>query len=128
MTCPKTAAALLACLTLCACAQRSLPTDRERLVAAMRSHPVALLGEVHDNAAQHALRAEALQVFLESGARPALLMEQFDRERQPDLDRALAKPGVTADEVIAAATPADPAGTGRSTDRTSGSRSATGCR
>ena len=35
-------------------------------------------------------------------------MEQFDRERQADLDRAMAQPGATADEVIAAAAqPAD---------------------
>ena len=48
-----------------------------------------LLGEVHDNAAQHALRLQALQQLLASGARPALLMEQFDRERQADINRLL---------------------------------------
>lgn len=79
------------------------------LTAAMRSRPVVLLGEVHDNAAQHALRAEALQVLLETGARPALLMEQFDREHQSALGRALADPGATADSVIAAGSPGDPA-------------------
>ena len=68
-----------------------------------------LLGEVHDNAAQHALRARALRALVAGGARPALLMEQFDRERQADLDRAMARPGATADEVIAAATPSGPA-------------------
>lgn len=47
---------------------------------------VLLLGEVHDNAAQHALRLEALQKLLISGARPALLMEQFDRDSQADID------------------------------------------
>ena len=45
-----------------------------------------LLGEVHDNAAQHALRLEAFQKLLLSGARPALLMEQFDREHQGAID------------------------------------------
>ena len=34
-------------------------------------------------------------------------MEQFDRERQADSDCAMAQPGARADEVIAAATPAD---------------------
>ncbi|MBC8056732.1 MAG: ChaN family lipoprotein [Rhizobiales bacterium] len=75
----------------------------------MRSRPIVLLGEVHDNALQHAMRAAALRALLEGGARPALLMEPFDREHQADLDRALARPGVTADEVIAAAAPGDPA-------------------
>ena len=75
------------------------------LSAAVRSRPVVLLGEVHDNAAQHALRARALRALLSSGARPALLMEQFDRERQADIDRALARPGASADEVVAAGAP-----------------------
>ena len=105
-------AAGLAALLLLGCAQAprvAAGTPEQQLGAALRARPVVLLGEVHDNAAQHALRAAALRSLLESGARPALLMEQFDRERQADLDRALSRPGVTADEVIDAATPADPA-------------------
>jgi uncharacterized iron-regulated protein len=100
------AASLL--LTACATTTPENATP-ERLAGAMASRPVVLLGEVHDNAVQHALRAQALQRLLEGGARPALLMEQFDRERQGDLDQALARPGVTADDVIAAASPGDPA-------------------
>ena len=50
---------------------------------------VLLLGEVHDNAAQHALRLQRLQALLAGGARPALLMEQFDRERQADINHLL---------------------------------------
>ncbi len=69
----------------------------------MRSRPIVLLGEVHDNADQHALRAQALRGLLGSGSRPALLMEQFDRERQADIDKAMARPGATADDVIQAA-------------------------
>ena len=96
-------------LLLAACAQGgSTGVDQRRLNDVVRSRPLVLLGEVHDNAAQHAMRAEALRALLESGARPALLMEQFDRERQAELDRALARSGTTADAVIAAATPADP--------------------
>ena len=75
------------------------------LIAAMRSRPLVLLGEVHDNTAQHALRAQALRAVLDGGARPALLMEQFDREQQAALDGVLARPGATADEVIAAGAP-----------------------
>lgn len=48
--------------------------------------PVVLLGEVHDNAAQHALRLAAFEALLAQGARPALLMEQFDREHQGAID------------------------------------------
>jgi len=69
----------------------------------MRSRPIVLLGEVHDNAKQHALRAQALRELLASGARPAVLMEQFDRERQADIDKTMAQTGATADDVITAA-------------------------
>lgn len=65
-----------------------------------------LLGEVHDNAAQHALRLKAFEAWLASGARPALLMEQFDRERQADIDRLRAEAGgkpVDAQRLIDAA-------------------------
>ena len=54
----------------------------------MARRPVVLLGEVHDNAVQHATRAAALRRLLAGGARPALAFEQFDRERQADIDRA----------------------------------------
>ncbi|HEY4065326.1 MAG TPA: ChaN family lipoprotein [Burkholderiaceae bacterium] len=99
---------LVATALLAACAQPPapatppMPIELQRLNEALRTHPIVLFGEVHDNAAQHALRAQALRTLLDSGARPALAMEQFDRERQPELDRALARPGVTVDEVIAA--------------------------
>jgi uncharacterized iron-regulated protein len=58
------------------------------LMQAMQGHRVALLGEVHDNAAQHTLRIAALRQLVVKGARPAIAFEQFDRERQPDIDRA----------------------------------------
>ena len=45
-----------------------------------------LLGEVHDNAVQHALRARGLAELLATSDRPALLMEQFDRDQQPAID------------------------------------------
>src|SRR6185369_12584970 len=69
----------------------------------LRGPRLVLLGEMHDNAAQHALRARAFSALLDSGARPALLMEQFDRERQPALDAARNAPGADADALIAAA-------------------------
>jgi len=68
------------------------------------TQPVVLLGEVHDNARQHALRLEAFRAALEAGARPALALEQFDRDKQPALDRLrTASPPPDADALIAAA-------------------------
>jgi uncharacterized iron-regulated protein len=65
--------------------------------------PVVLLGEVHDNAAQHALRLRAFEALLAGGARPALVMEQFDREHQAAIDaRRAASPPPDADALIAA--------------------------
>jgi uncharacterized iron-regulated protein len=43
---------------------------------------VLLLGEVHDNAQGHKLRYELLRQRVEAGWRPAIVMEQFDRENQ----------------------------------------------
>jgi uncharacterized iron-regulated protein len=66
--------------------------------------PLVLLGEVHDNAAQHALRLQAFERALAAGARPALLMEQFDRDQQGVIDALRAKqPPPDADALIAAA-------------------------
>lgn len=65
--------------------------------------PIVLLGEVHDNAAQHALRLRAFEAVLARGTRPALVMEQFDRQRQPAIDaRRRAAPPPDADAIIAA--------------------------
>ncbi|WP_235839963.1 ChaN family lipoprotein [Derxia lacustris] len=62
----------------------------QALAGVMTRQRLLLVGEVHDNAAQHQLRIEALRRALVAGIRPALVMEQFDRERQADIDRALA--------------------------------------
>ena len=71
---------------------------------------MVLLGEVHDNPLHHRLRLEALTAALEgdrSGRyRPALLMEQFDRERQPQIERARREKPGDADHLIALAAPA----------------------
>jgi uncharacterized iron-regulated protein len=49
---------------------------------------VLLLGEVHDNAQGHKLRYELLRQRVEAGWRPAIVMEQFDRENQNALAEA----------------------------------------
>ena len=65
-----------------------LRVDRATWPARLRGDTIALLGEVHDNAALHRLRTEALRRACEDGWRPAVVMEQFDTDRQADLDRS----------------------------------------
>jgi uncharacterized iron-regulated protein len=83
------AAALLAgaCAAPPPVAPAPQPATADALARAMARQPVVLLGEVHDNAAQHALRAEALRLLLAGGARPAIAFEQIDRDQQDALDR-----------------------------------------
>src|SRR5256885_16157105 len=84
--------AALAAAALSACAAPAPPSGdftAPALAAQMQRRPVVLLGEVHDNAQQHAVRAQALALLLQAGLRPGLAFEQFDRERQSDIDRAL---------------------------------------
>lgn len=83
--------AITAGLAGCATPQLASFSD-DSLAEALARRPVVLLGEVHDNAAQHAARAEALRRLLAGGSRSAIAFEQFDRERQADLDRARAEP------------------------------------
>ena len=73
------------------------------LMQAMQGHRVVLLGEVHDNATQHALRAAAVRQWIIAGARPAIAFEQFDRDRQPDIERARRERPRDADHLIAQA-------------------------
>ena len=82
-------AAVVACAGIAGCAAAPpIDLDERALAAALASKPVVLLGEVHDNAAQHATRAAALRELVRGGARPAFAFEQFDRERQADIERA----------------------------------------
>ena len=78
-------------------------SDPAALAAAMQGHRVVILGEVHDNGVQHALRAQAVRALVEGGARPAIAFEQFDRDQQAAIDAARkARPG-DADYLIAQA-------------------------
>ena len=90
---------------LCACAVTAaqLPADADALAAAMQGQRIVLLGEVHDNAAQHALRAAALRKLVASGARPAIAFEQFDVGAQEAIDRARRERPGDADYLIAQA-------------------------
>lgn len=59
-----------------------------------------LLGEVHDNTEHHRLRLDVLRRALFAGWRPAIAMEQFDRERQHDIERARSEKPRDAQHVI----------------------------
>ncbi len=54
-----------------------------------------LLGEVHDNAGHHRLRRDLLAALVRDGRRPAIAMEQFDREHQPPMQRVQDEPAPT---------------------------------
>lgn len=67
-------------------------TELERHLARAR---FVLLGEVHDNAGHHQLRRDLLASLVRDGRRPAIAMEQFDREHQPALERVQNEPAPT---------------------------------
>jgi uncharacterized iron-regulated protein len=70
----------------------------------LRGDAIVLLGEVHDNPVQHGLRLEVLRRAFEAGWRPAIAMEQLDREHQVDIERARMEHPLDADYLIEAAT------------------------
>jgi uncharacterized iron-regulated protein len=71
----------------------------------LRGDAIVLLGEVHDNPAQHGLRLEVLRRAFEAGWRPAIAMEQFDREHQSDIERARMERPLDANYLIEKAAP-----------------------
>ena len=62
--------------------------DQAELLRRAAFAEVLLLGETHDNPEHHRLQLVILQARLAAGARPALLMEQFDGDQQAALDEA----------------------------------------
>jgi len=62
--------------------------DEAELLRRAASAEALLLGEIHDNAEHHRLQLKVLQARVAVGARPALLMEQFDTDQQAALDEA----------------------------------------
>lgn len=61
-----------------------------QLVGALAAARYRLLGEVHDNPIHHEIRARLITAIASSGARPAVVLEQFDLERDRDLIAAQA--------------------------------------
>src|SRR3569833_1733582 len=100
MPCIASAWLVAGALAIAAPAAKLAP-DPAALAATMRGHRVVLLGEVHDNAAQHALRAAALRKLIVEGARPAIAFEQNDHERQTDNKRAHRERPADPDYLIA---------------------------
>jgi len=66
----------------------------------LRGDAIVLLGEVHDNPVQHRLRLEVLRRAFEAGWRPAIAMEQLDREHQGDIEQARMERPLDADYLI----------------------------
>jgi uncharacterized iron-regulated protein len=64
---------------------------RAALEAACAQSDLVLIGETHDNPDHHRLQLELLEAIVRAGRRPAVAMEQFDREHQAALDRARAE-------------------------------------
>ena len=88
------AAALALTLAGCASGNRSAGEAPPASPAAPAVKPVGpnphvlLMGEVHDNTEGHRLRYDLLRQRVEGGWRPAIVMEQFDREDQDLLNKA----------------------------------------
>jgi uncharacterized iron-regulated protein len=82
--------ALVAAVLVAGCASGGKPAIAPATGLLEANNPQALLlGEVHDNAQGHQLRYQLLRQRVEAGWRPAIVMEQFDRENQDLVDKAL---------------------------------------
>ena len=86
---PKAALLPLLAVALASAAISGCATTPANARQASSSEQVILLGETHDNGEGHRLRAEDLRRRVEAGWRPAIAMEQFDRENQALLDAAM---------------------------------------
>jgi uncharacterized iron-regulated protein len=73
----------LVSLTLAGCASTSGTAVKPAAV------PFVLMGEVHDNPDGHQQRTKLIAARIAQGDRPALVMEQFDRENNTALQEAL---------------------------------------
>jgi uncharacterized iron-regulated protein len=74
--------------------------DEATLLARIGETNVLMLGETHDNPQHHDLQQKLLKARIESGARPALVMEQLDVDSQPAIDAAMS--GNNRDEILKA--------------------------
>lgn len=78
-------------------AQREVSTSE--LEQRLKGARFVLLGEVHDNAIHHRLRRDLIAAWIRDGRRPAIAMEQFDREHQAALQHAQRDPAPTPESL-----------------------------
>jgi uncharacterized iron-regulated protein len=64
----------------------------DEVTAKVLAARVVLLGEVHDNAEHHRRQLQLLRALTDAGRRPALVLEQLDREHQAALEAERARP------------------------------------
>ena len=64
--------------------------DERALVADLTVARFRLLGEIHDNPEHHAIRARLIVAIADAGARPAVVLEQFDLDADEALKAAQA--------------------------------------
>ncbi|MFI4932869.1 MAG: ChaN family lipoprotein [Burkholderiales bacterium] len=96
----RAAVAAAAAMSGWGCVQSTTTAAQRDWTARLSGSSLVLLGEVHDNPLHHRLRAAVLRQALEDGWRPAVVMEQFDLDRQADIDRARAERPDDAQHVI----------------------------
>ena len=104
-----------ACAALAACAPAPVAPPRAEildvragrfvseatLVADLARARYRLLGEIHDDPAHHAIRARLIGEIAATGARPAVVLEQFDLDNDEAL-RAAQQAGGDAEQIAAA--------------------------
>jgi len=98
---------IAALLLAIACSACSTTAPRNYWEHRLHGDAVVMLGEVHDNAEQHQLRLEVLRRAFAAGWRPAIAMEQFDREHQADIDRARREKPTDVQHLIDLAAPSN---------------------
>lgn len=101
----RTGASLAGTLSVAGCAT-SMPSSTapaRAWQARLSGANLILLGELHDHHALHAARLAILRAALDGGWRPTVLMEQFDTDRQEDIERARAERPADPDHLIAGA-------------------------
>lgn len=77
-------------------------SDAAVLTDRLRSASIVLLGETHDNPEQHRIQARLYDMLTAGAKRRALAMEQFDVDRQAQIDAVLQTGGATPDRVAQA--------------------------
>jgi uncharacterized iron-regulated protein len=75
--------------------------DEQVLIGELAAARYRLLGEVHDNPAHHRIRARLIEEIANTGARPAVVFEQFNLDRDPALVAAQAA-GANAEQLAEA--------------------------